>query len=430
MMIALLAPALAQQPGSSSTAKPKTAAATGTPNRVAKFVAPSVIGDSYITEDKFGRVGIGTATPTSPLTVQGMIEMTLGGLKFPDGTVQTSAAVKKVIHDTRLTGDGTSGSPLGVSVPLILNGASSGGIGVIEATNTSENGTGVVGNGGNGGVGVVGLGGSRSSSSAGAGLFGIGGDSVNGAGGGGVAGLGGSGLVNGYGVSGRGGVSIDSSGGDGVEARGGDAFAAGKSGGIGILAEGGEGFNGAARGLAGKFLGNVQVTGTLSKAGGSFRIDHPLDPENKYLSHSFVESPDMKNIYDGVVSLDGNGEATVEMPEWFSALNHDFRYLLTALGAPMPGLYVAKEIENNRFRIAGGAPGMKVSWQVTGIRQDAWANQHRIPVEEVKSEKERGLYLHPEAFGQPEERGLASAHRSEGARQREGRKTEQPQQPK
>jgi len=159
-------------------------------------------------------------------------------------------------------------------------------------------------------------------------------------------------------------------------------------------------------GLAGKFNGNVTITGTVSKGGGSFKIDHPLDPENKYLYHSFVESPDMKDIYDGVVKLDSSGEATVQLPDWFGALNRDFRYLLTAIGAPSPTLYIAEEIADNRFKIAGGTPGMKVSWQVTGIRQDAYANKHRIPVEEAKSEAERGSYLHPDSFDQPEEKNV------------------------
>jgi hypothetical protein len=166
-------------------------------------------------------------------------------------------------------------------------------------------------------------------------------------------------------------------------------------------------------GMAGEFLGNVRVTGALIKAGGSFKIDHPLDPENKYLSHSFVESPDMKNIYDGVVSLDQSGEAVVELPDWFGALNRDYRYLLTAIGAPMPGLYVASRIDNNRFRIAGGQPGHDVSWQVTGIRKDAWANKNRIPVEQVKPEAQRGRLLHPAAFDQPEVRGIYPMRQSE-----------------
>jgi hypothetical protein len=157
-----------------------------------------------------------------------------------------------------------------------------------------------------------------------------------------------------------------------------------------------------ASGYAGKFSGPVDVTGNLTKGGGGFKIDHPLDPENQYLYHSFVESPDMKNVYDGVVVLDANGAAWVELPEWFEALNKDFRYQLTPIGAPGPNLYIAQEIQNNRFQIAGGTPGMKVSWQVTGIRHDPWAEAHPIPVEEEKPPEERGTYLHPVEYGKPE----------------------------
>jgi len=149
------------------------------------------------------------------------------------------------------------------------------------------------------------------------------------------------------------------------------------------------------------FYGNVAVNGTLSKTAGSFRIDHPLDPANKLLYHSFVESPDMKNIYDGIAALDAKGEATVALPAWFEALNSDFRYQLTAMGAPGPNLYIAQEISHNQFKIAGGAQGMKVSWQVTGIRHDAYANAHRIPVEVDKPAEMRGHYVSPEEFGQP-----------------------------
>ncbi len=153
-------------------------------------------------------------------------------------------------------------------------------------------------------------------------------------------------------------------------------------------------------GYAGYFAGDVHVTGTLSKGGGSFKIDHPLDPRNQYLFHSFVESPDMKNVYDGVVVLDGNGEAWVELPEYFEALNRDFRYQLTCIGGFAP-VYIADEVAGNMFRIAGGLAGMKVSWQVTGIRQDPWAEQNRIQVEVPKPAGMRGTYLHPEAYGQP-----------------------------
>jgi hypothetical protein len=107
----------------------------------------------------------------------------------------------------------------------------------------------------------------------------------------------------------------------------------------------------------------------------------------------------MMNVYNGNVVLDARGEASVMLPDWFEALNRDFRYQLTSVGAPGPNLYVAEEISGNRFTIAGGAPNGKVSWQVTGIRQDAWANANRIPVERAKPAGETGLYLHPAARG-------------------------------
>jgi hypothetical protein len=145
--------------------------------------------------------------------------------------------------------------------------------------------------------------------------------------------------------------------------------------------------------------GNLGISGTLTKGGGSFKIDDPIDPANKYLSHSFVESPDMMNIYNGIVTLDAHGTATVEMPEWFQALNRDFRYTLTAIGSPAPKIYIAEQISGNQFKIAGGKKGQKISWMVTGIRHDAWANAHRIPNEEEKPANEQGKYLHPELFG-------------------------------
>lgn len=167
-----------------------------------------------------------------------------------------------------------------------------------------------------------------------------------------------------------------------------------------------------ASGYAGYFADRVHVNGTLSKAAGSFKIDHPLDPANKYLQHSFVESPDMKNIYDGVVIVDDNGAATVTLPAWFEALNggavhrSDFRYQLTPLGAAMPNLHIAQEIQGNAFQIAGGKPGMKVSWQVTGIRHDPYAEQNRIVVETDKPAGERGTYLYPQGHDRPEQHGL------------------------
>jgi hypothetical protein len=144
----------------------------------------------------------------------------------------------------------------------------------------------------------------------------------------------------------------------------------------------------------------------LNAAAGSM-VDHPLDPANKFLSHSFVESPDMKTIHDGVVTLDSAGAATVELPEWFEAVNRDIRYQLTPIGEYAP-LFIRSKVKGGRFSIAGGAAGQEVSWQVTGIRQDAWADAHRIRVEKPKTGAVKGRYLHPEEHGQAPTKGIKS----------------------
>jgi len=138
----------------------------------------------------------------------------------------------------------------------------------------------------------------------------------------------------------------------------------------------------------------THVAGTLSKGSGTFAIDHPLDPKNKLLYHSFLESPDAKNIYDGVTTLDKNGSAKIKLPEYFLALNKDFRYLATSMGEAMPNLHVQKEvgtekfwlglIERPTFVIAGGEPNGKISWQVSGIRNDIFITERPIIVEVEK----------------------------------------------
>lgn len=164
----------------------------------------------------------------------------------------------------------------------------------------------------------------------------------------------------------------------------------------------------ATRCCAADLYGEVYVHGVLKKYAGQFQIDHPLDPTHKYLNHAFVESPDMMNIYNGNVTLDAKGIAQVKLPDWFEALNQDFRYQLTAIGKPGPNLYVSREIVKNTFEIAGGHPGGKVSWQVTGVRHDVYANAHRMEVEEDKPAAEVGTYLTPELYGMGPERGSRS----------------------
>ncbi|HYF61722.1 MAG TPA: hypothetical protein VD886_02845, partial [Herpetosiphonaceae bacterium] len=151
----------------------------------------------------------------------------------------------------------------------------------------------------------------------------------------------------------------------------------------------------------------LQVIGTFAATTKQFKIDHPLDPAGKYLSHTSVESPDMKNIYDGVVTTDAGGLATVALPEYFQALNKDFRYQLTVIGTFAQAI-VKDEIAGNRFTIQTDQPNVKVSWQVTGIRHDAYAAAYPIPVEEAKPPSEQGRYLSPELFGQPAARGIGA----------------------
>src|SRR6476661_7737958 len=175
--------------------------------------------------------------------------------------------------------------------------------------------------------------------------------------------------------------------------------------------------------FAGYFGGNVHVNGTLSKSGGTFRIDHPQDPENKYLVHSFVESPEMLNVYRGRVTTDAQGRAVAELPPYFEAENVRFDYQLTCVGQFAQAI-VQEEVRGNRFIIATDKPGVTVCWTVTGARNDQWAQQHPIDPEEPKRPEERGKYLNPELFGQPAAKQLnappASRAAAEDAPQGEG----------
>ena len=309
----------------------------------------------------------GATGPTGPAGPQG-----------PAGTLTVPLNISGAATSTALLEITSTSQPSAVFVPTILaTGAPGvpgnfGGYGITGVGGTG-NGTGGSGVGAQafGGAGVQGLGGTANgeTANAGAGVVGIGGSSSN-QGGVGVSAIGGSGAYGGTGI-----------------------YAA--SG--GYLAD------------AGEFYGNVEVEGALSKSSGSFKIDHPLDPANKYLYHSFVESPDMMNVYNGNVTTDGSGTAVVTMPAWFEALNTDFRYQLTAIGQPAQ-VWIGSEIANGSFTIKTSKSGVKVSWQVTGVRQDAWANAHRIQVEVDKAPGDQGHYIHPELFGHEGEANIAEIH--------------------
>jgi len=156
-------------------------------------------------------------------------------------------------------------------------------------------------------------------------------------------------------------------------------------------------------GIAGNFNGNVTITGTLSAATKNFKLDHPLDPANKYLVHASVESSEMMNIYTGNVITDAQGEARVQLPDWFEAVNTDFRYQLTVIGQFAQAI-VSSEVQNHEFAIRSSVPNVKVSWQITGVRQDAFAKANPLVVEEEKEPRLKGFYLHPEFYGAPAEK--------------------------
>lgn len=151
---------------------------------------------------------------------------------------------------------------------------------------------------------------------------------------------------------------------------------------------------------AGYFQGNVQIVGSIAKSSGTFKIDHPQDPENKYLIHSFVESPDMMNVYNGNIVTDSTGTAIVQLPGYFEAENIDFKYQLTVIGTFAQAI-IAEEIQNNQFVIKTDKPNVKVSWQVTGVRNDPYAQQNRVVPEVEKAPADKGKYLIPELYGKP-----------------------------
>jgi hypothetical protein len=344
------------------------------------------------------------------------------------------------------SGTGVGMDSFGPSGPGVSGGSSSGvGIDGLSDTNvgvqgTSINGSGVHGTGAS--TGVIGNGaiyfGVFGRCPSGTGVFGSRADGP------GVSG----GSANGTGVRGNSGTpSTTSSSGVGVFGTGPRAGVQGESGRFGVHGRG-LGFGGigvfadaeatavhaqtsngiAIRGIAnnpgtqaGEFQGNVSVvngdltvSGDITSHGNKpFKIDHPLDPQNKYLLHNAVESSERKNVYDGVAQLAENGAAWVELPEWFEALNGDFRYQLTAVGGSAPDLHVAEEVSENRFKIAGGEEGMKVCWQVTGSRKDPWAAANPFEVEQEKPEEERGRYLEPSLYGAPEEQSVMIGPRAE-----------------
>ena len=392
----------AAAPGGASSANLNTPGAaitgTGTANHITKWLSPTKLGNSNIFDGSAGKVGIGTTAPGATLDVNGT------------AVIRSNATVNGTLGSGPITATSSSSGGTGVyanagssggSNGVIASGATgvagyatvAGGIAVYGNAGNSTASNGVVGYGATGvagnstitgsygtyGSGSTGVWGNSTGTGANVGVLGLGSTGVSGSG-------------DAFGVLGQSSSSSGSGGGFSNSSSGDALFTYNQSG-----------------GYAAFFDGDVDVDGNLSKAGGSFKIDDPLDPANKYLYHSFVESPDMMNIYNGNATTDGQGSAVVQLPEWFETLNRDFRYQLTTIGQFSQAI-VASKVANHQFTIKTDKPNVEVSWQVTGIRQDAWANAHRIPVEVPKAQRDRGLYLHPELFGAPADKSIALAH--------------------
>jgi hypothetical protein len=368
----------------------------------------------------------GTSTGTAGYGVYGSDTATFGNGYGVYGTNNTEAGAGIEGYAANTTaGIGVEGESAGL-YSIGVRGDSTGLYGVfgsasatsgatygVYGTSASNSGAGVYGTGATGVVGVSSGPGSGSGNPGGnfAGYSALSGSNVDGTSG--VEAYGGNGdpsltdaseagagitAVGGSGTSG----SAAGGGGVGGSFAGGNCTNCGSAEGI-VAVAGGAGAN---VGDAAYFYGNVEIQGTLY--GGSteaVEMDDPQDPANKYLVHSSVESSEMKNIYDGTVTTDGQGHATVQLPEWFEVLNTDFRYQLTVIGQFAQAI-VAHEIEDNRFEIGTSVPYVKVSWQVTGVRQDAYAKAHPLVVEQEKDARLRGFYIHPDLYGAPPERQI------------------------
>lgn len=152
------------------------------------------------------------------------------------------------------------------------------------------------------------------------------------------------------------------------------------------------------------------VTGvTVTNGIKAFKIDHPLQPEDRWLVHAAVESDGNKTCYEGSATMDAQGRATVQLPAWFNALNGSKSIQLTPFGASAPDLHVARDVDaTNTFSIAGGAPGQRVDWFIQAVRRDRWAAAHPLIAEQDK-QGERGLIAAQREFGVSEAKSLFAA---------------------
>ena len=151
----------------------------------------------------------------------------------------------------------------------------------------------------------------------------------------------------------------------------------------------------------------------------SFIIDHPADPANRFLKHFSSESNEVLNIYRGNVVFDHNGEAEVQMPDYFDLINRNPSYQLTPIGS-YAQLYVKEKLENGGFVIAGGTEGMEASWTVYAERNDPYLQQYpeKREVELSKREGQKGKYFMPQLYGESPETKMIGTSGNKGSEQK------------
>ena len=153
--------------------------------------------------------------------------------------------------------------------------------------------------------------------------------------------------------------------------------------------------------------GKVVVNGDFTAIGvKAFTMDHPLDPTNKTLMHAAIESNEVLNSYSGTVTTNANGKVMVNLPDYFEAINKDFRYQLTVMGTFAQAI-ISKEVSDNKFEISTNQPNVKVSWEVKGVRNDAHMRKFPFVAVEEKSAAQKGHYIDPAAYNQPENKRVA-----------------------
>jgi hypothetical protein len=154
---------------------------------------------------------------------------------------------------------------------------------------------------------------------------------------------------------------------------------------------------------------SVYANGDFGAAGTkAFYIDHPEAPDSKYLRHFSIESNEVLNVYRGNAVFDANGEAVVEMPSYFDAVNNsNCTYQLTPIGAYAP-LFVKAKMTNGKFIIGGGNEGMEVSWTVQTERNDPYLQQNpeKREVEINKEVWNQGKYLQPELYNETDDKKI------------------------